>query len=94
MAKKVSTTKKAKRVCLGEGEHVSSTTGQFIKHVLECQKDIEYEADGDTIRFMLHEQGVLLHDEHDRMVFEKGIYRSTNQVEFNPLDQSISRVFD
>jgi hypothetical protein len=94
MAKSTNKTNKAKRLCLGEGEHVSATTGQLIKHVLDSKKEIEYEMQGDTIKFMLKELGVLTHDEHDRMVFEPGVYRSTNQVEFNPLDQSIGRVFD
>lgn len=94
MAKSNNTPKKAKRLCLGEGEHVSATTGQLIKHVLDSKKDIEYEIQGDTIKFMLKEMGILTHDEHDRMVFEPGVYRSTNQVEFNPLDQTIGRVFD
>lgn len=88
------TAKTAKRLCLGEGEHVSAVTGQMIKHILDSKKEIEYEATADSITFMLNEMGVLTHDEHDRMVFEKGTYHSYNQVEFNPLDQTISRVFD
>ena len=94
MAKSTNKTNKAKRLCLGEGEHVSATTGQLIKHVLDSKKEIEYEMQGDTIKYMLKELCVLTHDEHDRMVFEKGTYHSYNQVEFNPLDQTISRVFD
>lgn len=88
------TAKKAKRLCLGEGEHVSAVTGQMIKHILESKSEIEYDASSDSITFMLNEMGVLTHDEHDRMVFEKGTYHSYNQVEYNPLDQTISRVFD
>lgn len=94
MAKRNNTSKKAKRLCLGEGEHVSATTGQLIKHVLDSKKEIEYDVTGDSISFMLSDMGILTHDEHDRMVFEKGKYRSYNQVEFNPLDQTIGRVFD
>ena len=87
--------KTAKRLCLGEGEHIDATTGQMLKHVLECKKEIEYEnTEGDGITFMLKGMGVLTHDEHDRMVFEAGTYHSYPQVEFNPLDQTISRVFD
>lgn len=86
--------KKAKRLCLGEGEHVSAATGQMIKHILDSKSDIEFEATADSITFMLNDMGVLTHDEHDRMVFEAGKYHSYNQVEFNPLDQTISRVFD
>ena len=79
---------KAKRIVLGEGEIVGH------KHILESKKEIEYENENDGITFMLKELGILTHDEHDRMVFEKGKYRSFNQVEFNPFDQSIQRVFD
>jgi len=86
--------KKSKRLCLGEGEHVSAETGQMIKHILESKSEIEYETSKDSITFMLKGLGVLTHDEHDRMVFEKGTYHSYNQVEFNPLDQTVSRVFD
>jgi hypothetical protein len=79
---------KAKRIVLGEGEIVGH------KHILESQKDIAYENTGDSISFMLKSLGVLTHDEHDRMVFEAGKYRSYNQVEFNPFDKTVSRVFD
>ena len=86
--------KKAKRLCLGEGEHVSAVTGQMIKHILESKSDIEYETSANSITFMLKGMGILTHDEHDRMVFEVGTYHSYNQLEFNPLDQTVSRVFD
>ncbi len=85
---------KAKKLCLGEGENVSAVTGEMHKHILSSEKDIEYEATKDHIKFMLNSMGILTHDEHDRMVFESGKYRSYNQVEFNPLDGSVSRVFD
>jgi len=38
--------------------------------------------------------GILTHDEHDKMVFPKGNYKSYNQVEFNPFDNTVQRVFD
>lgn len=79
---------KAKRIVLGEGEIVGH------KHILESERDIAYENTGDSIKFMLNSLGVLTHDEHDRMVFEAGKYRSYNQVEFNPFDGTVSRVFD
>lgn len=81
-------TQKAKRIVLGEGEIIGH------KHILESEKDIAYENTGDSIKFMLNSLGVLTHDEHDRMVFEAGKYRSYNQVEFNPFDGRITRVFD
>lgn len=81
-------TQKAKRIVLGEGEIVGH------KHILECDKNISYEDRSDSIKFMLNSMGILTHDEHDRMVFETGKYRSYNQVEFNPFDGTVARVFD
>ncbi len=80
--------KKAKRIVLGEGEIVGH------KHILESSRDISYKEENDSISFMLNSMGILTHDEHDRMVLEPGSYRSYNQVEFNPFDQTVSRVFD
>jgi hypothetical protein len=79
---------KAKKVCLGEGEVIGH------KHVLESKVDIEYDVNSTSITFMLKEMGILTHDEHDKMLFEAGVYHSYNQVEFNPMDQTISRIFD
>ena len=79
---------KSKRLVLGEGETVGH------KHVLESKVDIEYQNSGDAIGFMLGELGILTHDEHDRIVLTPGSYRSYNQVEFNPMSQEVSRVFD
>lgn len=79
---------KAKRIVLGEGEVIGH------KHILESKSDISYEQTNDGITFMLNNMGILTHDEHDKMVFEAGNYRSYNQVEFNPFDQTIQRVFD
>lgn len=79
---------KAKRIVLGEGEIVGH------KHILESEKDIVFEQTDDSIKFMLNSMGVLTHDEHDRMVFGPGSYVSYNQVEFNPFDNTVQRVFD
>jgi hypothetical protein len=79
---------KAKRIVLGEGEIIGH------KHILESKQDIEWEQDDRGITFMLKDMGILTHDEHAKMVFPKGSYRSYNQVEFNPFDNSVQRVFD
>jgi len=79
---------KAKRIVLGEGEIVGH------KHILESNVDIEFQQNSQSIDFMLKGLGVLTHDEHDKMVFRRGSYRSYNQVEFNPFDQTVNRVFD
>ena len=85
--------KKSKRLILGEGEG-RDANGDIKKHVLDSTAEIEYEIDDRGITFMLKSMGILTHDEHAKMMFEKGRYRSYNQVEFNPFDQTISRVFD
>jgi len=79
---------KAKKLVLGEGETIGH------KHVLESASSIEYEKSDDAIRILLCGSGVLTHDEHDRMVLTPGRYHSYNQVEFNPMDNTINRVFD
>lgn len=85
--------KKAKRLVLGQGEG-RDATGQIKKHVLDCNSEISFEEKETSIDFQLKTLGVLTHDEHAKMVFEKGNYRSYNQVEFNPFDQTVNRVFD
>lgn len=79
---------KAKRIVLGEGEIIGH------KHILESEKEMEYQQIDDSISFMLKSMGILTHDEHDKMVFTPGKYRSYNQVEFNPFDNTVQRVFD
>ena len=80
--------KKAKRIVLGEGEIIGH------KHILESSVDIEHQEDESGITFMLKGMGILTHDEHARMVFTAGKYKSYNQVEFNPFDNTVNRVFD
>ena len=84
---------KSKRLILGQGEG-RDATGQIKKHVLDSKSNIEYDTTTDSITFMLKDMGVLTHDEHDKMVFPKGKYKSYNQVEFNPFDNTVQRVFD
>lgn len=79
---------KSKRIVLGEGEAIGH------KHVLECNSEMDFTKSTDSISIMLKEIGVLTHDEHDRMVLPPGRYRSYNQVEFNPMDGTVVRVFD
>lgn len=85
---------RTKMLVLGAGEGLD-INGQLKKHILRSASDISYEQGQDAIRFMLGELGVLVHDEHDRIVFTPGNrLHSYSQVEFNPHDGSIGRVFD
>lgn len=79
---------KSKRLVLGEGETIGH------KHVLECSNEISYEKSDDHIRLFLSGMGILTHDEHDRIVLDAGKFRSYHQVEFNPMDGTVDRVFD
>lgn len=79
---------KAKRIVLGEGEIIGH------KHILESKKDIEFSQNETGIEFMLSTMGILTHDEHAKMVFPKGRYKSFNQVEWNPFSNEAQRVFD
>ena len=80
--------KKAKKIVLGEGEIIGH------KHILESSTEMEYEQHSESITFMLNSLGILTHDEHDKMIFPKGKYRSYNQVEWNPFSNDVQRVFD
>ncbi len=79
---------KSKRIVLGEGETIGH------KHVLESTAEIPYDREEGGIRMLITGGGVLTHDEHDLMVFNAGKYRSYNQVELNPMDNTIGRIFD
>jgi len=79
---------KSKRLVLGEGETIGH------KHVLESQTEMSYSRLKESLHIMLKNMGIVTHDEHDRIVLSKGRHRSYNQVEFNPMDGSIDRVFD
>lgn len=79
---------KAKRIVLGEGEIIGH------KHILESKEDIEFQELENALSFELKSMGILTHDEHAKMVFPEGKYRSYHQVEYNPFDQTVSRIFD
>ncbi|HVI44570.1 MAG TPA: hypothetical protein VM802_06860 [Chitinophaga sp.] len=64
------------------------------KHVLEAVSDFEFDREENSIMFLLAAMGILTHDEHDRMVFSAGRFYRYNQVEFNPMDGRVTRVFD
>lgn len=81
-------TQKTRRLVLGEGE----TLGH--KHVLESASAFEFDRTDDSITILLKSVGILTHDEHDLMVLAPATYRSYHQVEFNPMDNSVNRVFD
>lgn len=74
-------------LALGESTHT---------HIMHSEAEIEAEVDESTeaIAFLLKDTGIITHEEHDRIVLEPGRYHKTNQVEFDPFNMTVSRVFD
>ncbi len=81
-------TNKSKKIVLGEGETIGH------KHVLESTSETLYDRVDGSTRIMLNDAGTLTHDEHDHMVFSAGKFRSYQQVELNPMNNTIGGVFD
>lgn len=79
---------KTKRLIIGDGESFGH------KHVLTAPQPIHFDVRGDSFNIMISETALLTHDDHDRMVFQRGKFRSYHQVEFNPMDGSVGNVFD
>lgn len=81
-------TKKAKRVVLatGEGAHT---------HALNSKVAVEYiDMGNQTIKMHVKEQALITHEEHSTIELKPGTYYKTNQVEFNPFNNTVSYVFD
>lgn len=79
----------AKRVVLATGESANT-------HAVNSTIPILFEnMDNQIVKFTVVSNGAILtHEEHGPMVFDKGTYYKTNQVEFNPFNNTISYVFD
>lgn len=78
-----------KRLVLATGEGANT-------HAVNSKTPIVYENKGDQIiKFTVENDNVLLtHEEHGTMLFKSGTYYKTNQVEFNPFNNTVSYVFD
>jgi hypothetical protein len=71
--------------------------GDPEKHIMTSDKNIEVaniSEDGQIIKFTVESTAVITHDEHDKIVLEKGTYYKTNQMEFNPFTNTVSYIFD
>ena len=71
--------------------------GADMKHIMSSDKSFTYEnvsEDGQAIKFVIKDKAVITHDEHAKIVLEKGTYYKFNQVEFNPFNNTVSYVFD
>jgi hypothetical protein len=80
--------KTAKRVVLATGEGANT-------HAINSKIPIEYQDMGNqTIKLTVKEQSVITHEEHATIMLLPGTYYKTNQVEFNPFNNTVSYVFD
>jgi hypothetical protein len=80
--------KSAKRVVLATGEGANT-------HAINSKMSISYEDMGNqTIKMTLSEKSFITHEEHGTIMLVPGVYYKTNQVEFNPFNNTVSYVFD
>lgn len=64
------------------------------KHILESTGEMAVEETPNSTKITLSKDAILLHHRHDRMILGRGRYRCYHQVELNPMDSTIGRVFD
>lgn len=80
--------KQSKKVILATSEGANT-------HALNSKVPVEYVDMGNqTIKMIVKDQSLITHEEHGTIVLEKGVYYKTNQVEFNPFNNTVSYVFD
>ena len=72
--------------------------GEKQKHMMIAGKNnikvVETSTDKQTVKFELLSDALIFHDEHGTIKLEEGTYEKTNQVEFNPFDNTVAYVFD
>lgn len=78
-----------KELVLEHGE----VTGHAHRLAGEVEVVVQNEAKKE-ITFKVLDKAVLTHEEHERIVLEKGIYLKTRQVEYNPFDDVIQWIRD
>lgn len=82
---------KSKKLVLALGESTHT-------HVINSPKEIIYEfpftEEDEIIDFEIKEKAVITHEEHDRIVLEKGKYIKFPQMEYDPFANEIRRVYD
>jgi hypothetical protein len=80
--------KNAKRVVLATGEGANT-------HAINSMKPINYfDMGNQTIKLVFNEKSLITHEEHATIMLKTGTYYKTNQVEFNPFNNTVSYVFD
>jgi hypothetical protein len=72
--------------------------GEPQKHIMKSMSMFEYKKlseDGQQIKLEVGSAGaVVTHDEHAKVILNTGIYYKTNQMEFDPFNNTVSYIFD
>ena len=85
-----------KRLTIGLGE----TTGHSHEVIsLDNSSITEYfdedkNTDRDNIYFKVSGKAILMHEEHEPIILEEGLYVRTTQIQFNPFSNTISKIID
>jgi len=78
-------------------KHLTLELGEVTGHSHQLTGEIEIldaPVEKDQLLFKVTDKAVLSHEEHDRIVLEKGIYLKVNQVEYDPFQDLIVRIRD
>lgn len=69
--------------------------GEPQKHIMSADKPFGYKHKTDqAIDLIVKNPTTITHDEHGKMVLESGTYSKTNQMEFDPFNNTVSYIFD
>lgn len=72
--------------------------GEKQKHMMTADRNnikvLETSSDKQRVKFELLSDALVFHDEHGTIKLEEGTYEKTNQVEFNPFNNTVAYVFD
>jgi hypothetical protein len=72
--------------------------GEPQKHIMKSMAIFEFKKlseDGQKIKLEVGAKGaVITHDEHAKVILNEGVYYKTNQMEFDPFNNTVSYIFD
>ena len=71
--------------------------GEKHKHIMSGKKNFGFKylsKDKQEIELIVKHETVITHDEHATIVLEPGTYTKTNQMEFDPFNNTVSYIFD
>lgn len=67
------------------------------KHIMTADTDFGFKEKSNTgqeIDLIVKKPATISHDEHGTIVLEPGKYSKTNQMEFDPFNNTVSYIFD